>query len=105
VTVATIIRPAQPSPSPRIVSYQTAYDALGGQCDPSYTLAGGNSSFDGAETAVMGLFVAKGDTVVVSDYEGENLRSVQASNPVTRRSTGSGRPSTCWARRPRRRSA
>jgi Secretory lipase len=73
VTVATIIRPAQPSAGSRIVSYQTAYDALGAQCDPSYTLAGGNGSFDSAETSVMGLFVANGDTVVVSDYEGEDL--------------------------------
>jgi Secretory lipase len=72
VTVATIIRPGTSGPV-RIVSYQTAYDALGAQCDPSYTLAGGNGSSDSAETAVMAQFIAKGDTVVVSDYEGENL--------------------------------
>jgi hypothetical protein len=72
VTVATIIRPASAA-KPRIVSYQTAYDALGAQCDPSYTLAGGDNSSDSAETTVMAQFVAKGDTVVVSDYEGENL--------------------------------
>jgi hypothetical protein len=71
-TVATIIRPPA-ARAARIISYQTAYDALGAQCDPSYTLAGGNHSSDSAETAVMGQFVAKGDTVVVSDYEGENL--------------------------------
>ena len=72
VTVATIIRPSTPGPA-RIVSYQTAYDALGAQCDPSYTLAGGNHSSGSSETAVMAQFVAHGDTVVVSDYEGENL--------------------------------
>jgi hypothetical protein len=74
-TVATIIRPpaATAAGAAKIVSYQTAYDALGAQCDPSYTLAGGNGSFDSAETAVMGEFVSTGDTVVVSDYEGEDL--------------------------------
>jgi Secretory lipase len=72
VTVATIIRPSTPGPA-RIVSYQTAYDALGAQCDPSYTLAGGNQSSGSSETAVMAQFLAHGDTVVVSDYEGENL--------------------------------
>jgi hypothetical protein len=71
-TAATIIRPAYYG-SARIVSYQTAYDALGAQCDPSYTLAGGNHSSDSAETALMGEFVTDGDTVVVSDYEGQNL--------------------------------
>jgi len=42
-TVATIISPAGGSApaATRIVSYQTAYDALGPVCDPSYTLQGG----------------------------------------------------------------
>ncbi|HEX5194507.1 MAG TPA: lipase family protein [Solirubrobacteraceae bacterium] len=71
-TVATIIRPPA-ARATKIVSYQTAYDALGAQCDPSYTLAGGNRSSGSAETAVMAQFVARGDTVVVSDYEGEDL--------------------------------
>jgi hypothetical protein len=73
VTVTTIIAPAQTTGAPKLVSYQTAYDALGAQCDPSYTLAGGNDSSGSAETAIMAQFIAKGDTVVVSDYEGENL--------------------------------
>lgn len=73
VTVTTIIAPPQSSGAPKLVAYQTAYDALGAQCDPSYTLAGGNDSSDSAETAIMAQFVANGDTVVVSDYEGENL--------------------------------
>jgi hypothetical protein len=73
VTVTTIIAPPQSSGPPKLVAYQTAYDALGAQCDPSYTLAGGNDSSDSAETAIMAQFVANGDTVVVSDYEGEDL--------------------------------
>jgi hypothetical protein len=73
VTVATIVHPLG---STKIVSYQMAYDALGAQCDPSYTLRGGDSTAtsNGYE---MTLFVTKyvdaGDTVVIPDYEGEHL--------------------------------
>jgi Secretory lipase len=74
-TVATVIRPAAPPLLTRIVSYQTAYDALGSQCDPSYTLRGGNSSNGTAqaEEQVILAYVGLGDTVVVPDYEGERL--------------------------------
>ena len=76
-TVTTVLRPgpgALPA-APRLVAYQTAYDGLGGQCDPSYTLQGGNSGYSTAqdeEQIILG-YVASGDTVVVPDYEGENL--------------------------------
>ena len=43
VTVATIIRPTTPPVVTKIVAYQTAYDALGSECDPSYTLRGWQS--------------------------------------------------------------
>ncbi len=74
VTVATIIKPLLPLPT-KIVSYQTAYDALGAQCDPSYTLQGGSGgdSTSSAEAQVISAYVATGDTVVVPDYEGTNL--------------------------------
>jgi hypothetical protein len=74
VTVATVIRPLLPSAT-KIVSYQTAYDALGTVCDPSYTLQGGNPSYQTAqaEDAFIALYAAAGYTVVVPDYEGENL--------------------------------
>ena len=74
VTVTTLIRPLVPVGT-KIVSYQTAYDALGSECDPSYTLAGGNTadSTGTAETAVIGLYLAAGYYVDVSDYEGTNL--------------------------------
>jgi hypothetical protein len=73
-TVATILEPAV-HPLTKIVSYQTAYDGLGSECDPSYTLQGGNSSYSTAEDEeqiILG-YVAAGDTVVVPDYEGEQL--------------------------------
>ncbi|MGH9060560.1 MAG: lipase family protein, partial [Acidimicrobiales bacterium] len=74
-TVATILRPATQPLVTKLVSYQTAYDALGSQCDPSYTLQGGNSSYATAqdeEQIILG-YLSAGDTVVVPDYEGERL--------------------------------
>jgi hypothetical protein len=51
-----------------------AYDALGSQCDPSYTLSGGSSSsIAEAEQAVIAGYLAAGYTVVAPDYEGEEL--------------------------------
>jgi hypothetical protein len=74
VTVATIIRPLSPGPT-KILSYQTAYDALGNQCDPSYTMRRGSRpySLGRAEEGVILGYVKAGDTAVVSDYEGERL--------------------------------
>lgn len=74
VTVATIIKPVLPGTT-KIVSYQTAYDALGDQCDPSYTLQGGSGGGATAsdEEQLIALYVEAGDTVVVPDYEGTNL--------------------------------
>jgi hypothetical protein len=72
VTVATVIRAVAGGPT-RLVSYQTAYDALGSECDPSYTLAGGNSGYDSDEQSVIGGYVSAGYTVVVPDYEGTRL--------------------------------
>jgi hypothetical protein len=72
-TVATIIQPVTPAAVTRIVSYQTAYDALGPVCDPSYTLQGGNSGYDSDEQTLIGSYVAAGYTVVDTDYEGTNL--------------------------------
>jgi hypothetical protein len=76
LTVATIVQPLLGGVAPtKLVSYQTAYDALGPKCDPSYTLQGGNSSYSTAvaEEQVILSYVAAGYTVVVPDYEGVNL--------------------------------
>jgi hypothetical protein len=75
VTVTTVILPAAPAPTPRkIVSYQTAYDALGPQCDPSYNLQGGGPvDVNTEQQAFLLPYVKAGYAVVVSDYEGENL--------------------------------
>lgn len=70
-----MIRPLLSLGGPRIVSFQTAYDALGSECDPSYTLQGGNSgdTVAQAEAAEIAVYVVAGFTVTVPDYEGENL--------------------------------
>jgi hypothetical protein len=75
VTVTTIIKPLTSLLGTKIVAYQTAYDALGSECDPSYTLQGGNPGDTDmqAEGAVIALYVTAGYTVTVPDYEGTHL--------------------------------
>jgi len=75
VTVTTIIKPLLSLIGTKIVAYQTAYDALGSECDPSYTLQGGNSSDSTAqeEELAISAYVLAGFTVTVPDYEGTNL--------------------------------
>lgn len=74
VTVATVLRPLQPGPA-KLVSYHTAYDGLGSECDPSYTLTGAGTPDRTAqiEQGVITGYLAAGYTVVVPDYEGEDL--------------------------------
>jgi hypothetical protein len=74
-TVTTIIRPLSAAGG-RIVAYQNAYDALGTECDPSYTLRGGNDGDTNGqvEEGAIAAYVAAGDTVTVPDYEGEKLQ-------------------------------
>jgi hypothetical protein len=70
VSAVTVFQPLnEPASTPtRLFSYQTSYDALGAQCDPSYTLEAGTEG----ETGFIGDNVAAGYTVVVADYEGED---------------------------------
>jgi hypothetical protein len=70
VSVVTVFQPLrEPASSPtRLFSYQTSYDALGAQCDPSYTLEAGTEG----ETAYIMSYVQSGYTVVMADYEGED---------------------------------
>ncbi|MFD6894088.1 lipase family protein [Rhodococcus sp. NPDC060086] len=73
-TVATILRPFVPGPA-KMISYHMAYDALGSECDPSYTLTG-NGTYSQAGTFEQGVitgYLASGFTVVVPDYEGPDL--------------------------------
>jgi len=71
VTAALVVRPNGASGTPRIVSYQEAYDSLGAQCDPSYTAV--NGTLGQSDQAPMAAALAAGYTVVTADYEGETL--------------------------------
>lgn len=75
-TVTTIISPPGIAPGAprRLVSYHAFYDALGAQCDPSYSLRGGSSGNADVDAVMIAGMIAAGYTVVVPDYEGENLR-------------------------------
>ena len=88
VTVTTVLQGAHASgPLPvRILSYQMFYDGLGSACDPSYNLrdtidptqvASGAVPETGNDSQVeegfMTPYLAAGDTLVISDYEGEDL--------------------------------
>lgn len=70
VSVVTVFHPLDASASTptRLFSYQTSYDALGAQCDPSYTLDAGTEG----ETGFIMSYITAGYTVVMSDYEGED---------------------------------
>lgn len=78
LAVTTVIKPLLTVvPTKNLVSYQTAYDSLTGKCDPSYTLQGGaindpDNSTAKQESMLIAPYLAAGDYVVVSDYEGVN---------------------------------
>jgi hypothetical protein len=74
-TVASVIKPNVVSTG-QLVSDQYPYDALDGKCDTSYYVSGasnnGGTTVTAAQTGDL-AFLAAGDTVVTSDYEGEDL--------------------------------
>lgn len=89
VTVTTVLRAAPTSAGApvRILSYQVFYDGLGSECDPSYNLqdaslenlpqveAGNTQSGNDTqvEEGLMTPYLAAGETLVISDYEGEDF--------------------------------
>jgi Secretory lipase len=84
--VTSLLEP--PTPTTQLVSDQWFYDALYDGCDPSYYLhnndmSGGDTNSD--EGPLVGTFLAAGQAVVTSDYEGENLAwtSAQQSGEQT----------------------
>lgn len=71
--VATVLRTPVAGP-PMLLSYHMAYDALGPECDPSYTLTGAGTPGEAGtlEQGVISGYLAAGYSVVVPDYEGLN---------------------------------
>jgi hypothetical protein len=74
VSVATVVHPLDKSPSATapLVSYQAAYDALGAQCEPSYTFPL-TLQHETVPAPIPLQYAAEGYNVVTSDYEGEDL--------------------------------
>ena len=74
VSVATVVHPLDKAPSATapLVSYQAAYDALGAQCEPSYTFPL-TMQHETVPAPIPLQYAAEGYNVVTSDYEGEDL--------------------------------
>jgi len=74
VNVTSVIQPLDHGDRTKVISYQSAYDSLNRNDQPSYAISGG-LTFGGivpnVELAVFGLFLAQGFTVIVPDTEGQ----------------------------------
>ena len=81
VTATTVVQPTGArAGAPRgIVAYLSFYDALGDECDPSYTLRGGDSGTPSnaqqaqVEEGLVTSLAGQGYAVTVPDFEGEHL--------------------------------
>jgi len=72
--VTSVIQPLGQGDATKVVSFQSAYDSLNRDDQPSYAISGG-LTFGGivpnVELTVFGLFLAQGATVIVPDTEGQ----------------------------------
>ncbi len=75
VNVTSVIRPRWLRNKTKVISYQSAYDSLNQNDEPSYAIAGGRPTLAGivpnVELGVFGPFLAEGYTVIVPDTEGQ----------------------------------
>jgi len=72
-TVATVLKPPVATPVPRLLSYQSFYDALTTRCEPSYMLNGGpTNSLWGTEEHLVSALLLQGYTMVLSDFESQD---------------------------------
>jgi hypothetical protein len=76
VNVTSVLEPPARLGPPTIVSYQSAYDSLKAEDDPSYAVSGGpvtlGSLLPNLESVLIAPALLAGRTVVVPDTEGEN---------------------------------
>ncbi len=73
-TVTTVIEPLIRPAVPRLIAYQSFYDSLTAECQPSYVL---NGAFDRGvvvtvELPIIANYLMRGYTVTVSDFEGQD---------------------------------
>ncbi|TPG36698.1 lipase family protein [Mycolicibacterium hodleri] len=74
VNVTSVIQPLGQRDKTKVISYQSAYDSLNRNDQPSYAISGGltlGGVVPNVELAVFGLFLAQGCTVIVPDTEGQ----------------------------------
>ena len=74
VNVTSIIVPPIQFDETKVISYQSAYDSLNRNDEPSYAISGGRrlgGVIPNVEAAVFGPFIAGGYTVIVPDTEGQ----------------------------------
>jgi Secretory lipase len=75
VNVTSVLLPPLRVGTPTVVSYQSFYDSLSNEDEPSYAISGGVSLgglIPDVESALIAPALLAGDTVVVDDTEGEN---------------------------------
>lgn len=83
VNVTSVIAPPIRFDKRRVVSYQSAYDSLNRNDEPSYAISGGlrlGGLIPNVEVAVFGACLAHGATVIVPDTEGQ--RAAFAAGPL-----------------------
>lgn len=75
VNVTSVIQPLELRDKTKVISYQSAYDSLKQDDEPSYAISGGRPTLGGVvpnvELGVFGPFLAEGYTVIVPDTEGQ----------------------------------
>jgi hypothetical protein len=74
VNVTSVIQPPIQFDEKKVISYQSAYDSLNPNDEPSYAISGGlrlGGVVPNVEAAVFGPFIADGYTVIVPDTEGQ----------------------------------
>ncbi|MGO9182600.1 MAG: lipase family protein [Mycobacterium sp.] len=77
VNVTSVIQPLDLDlrDTTKVISYQSAYDSLNPNDEPSYAISGGRPTLGGlvpnVELGVFGPFLAEGYTVIVPDTEGQ----------------------------------
>lgn len=74
VNVTSVIQPLSQLNARKVISYQSAYDSLNPNDEPSHAISGGltlGGVVPNVELAVFGPFLADGYTVIVPDTEGQ----------------------------------
>lgn len=74
VNVTSVLLPPVKPPTPSVFSYQSFYDSLNTEDDPSYAISGGfgvGGEIPQVESVLIAPLLLAGETVVVPDTEGE----------------------------------